>query len=116
MDIQAIIVGFEKAPDTKTRETLCNLRRRGYRLAANCACGACDVFFEKGENLRESYLNAAKTLGMPPDKCVVVESTCERLLAAKDGGMAAIGIGAAQNCIYADTSIRNFSELADIFA
>ncbi len=115
MDIQAIILGFEKAPDVKTRETLVSLRRKGYKLAANYACGACDLFFEKGDSLRDAYLQAVKTLGVPPEKCVVVESTCERLLAAKDSGMAAIGVGGAQNCIYADTSIRDFAELADIF-
>ena len=117
MDIQAIIVDFEKAPDAGTRETLCKLRRRGYKLAANCACGACDVFFESnGEDVRGSFLRAAELLRVPPQECAVVESVCERLISAKDGGMAAIGVGGAQNCIYADTSIRDFSELADIFA
>ncbi|MBQ9746435.1 MAG: hypothetical protein IJW21_06395 [Clostridia bacterium] len=114
MDIQAIILNFENAPDAKTRETLCTLRRRGYKLAANCACGACDVFFEGGG--RESLLAAAKALGVAPEECAAVESDCESLIAAKNCGMTAIGVENAQNCIYADICISDFSLLSDIFA
>ncbi|MBQ7290853.1 MAG: hypothetical protein IJW76_03895 [Clostridia bacterium] len=117
MDIRAIIFDFEKAPDAKTRETLCKLRRRGYKLAANCACGACDVVFESGEEgERTCFLRAAELLHVPPHTCAVVECACERLLAAKDSGMKTIGVLNAKNCIYADTCINDFSELTDIFA
>ncbi len=117
MDIQAIIFDFEEAPNAKTRETLCKLRRRGYRLAANRACEACDVIFESDrEDARGSFLRAAALLRVPPQTCAVVESVSERLVAAKDGGMTAIGVGGAQNCIYADTSVFDISELSDIFA
>lgn len=115
MDIQAIILDFEKAPDAKTREALCTLRRRGYRLAANCACGACDVLMKAGGG-RESLLAAARELGVAPSACAAVETSCEKLIAAKDCGMTAIGVQDAQNCIYADLCISDFSGLTDIFA
>ena len=116
MDIQAIIFDFASTPDENVRAVLCTLRRRGYRLAASYACGACDATFERGRCAsRETFLSAAKTLGVAPGECAVVESECERLSAAKDSGMTAIGIGKASACVYADICLGDFSELEDIF-
>ena len=116
MDIQAIIFNFAKAPDAQTRMLLCTLRKRGYRLAASYACGACDAVFEREKDARrEVLLSAAKKLGVAPSECAVVESECERLVSAKDSGMTAIGVGEAATCIYADICLGNIEELTDIF-
>lgn len=116
MDIQAIIFGFSKEPDLKMRNILCTLRRRGYRLAANYACGACDAVFERNERSgRDALLSVAKMLGVAPSECAVVESECERLISAKTSGMTAIGADEAATCIYADICLGNIEELTDIF-
>ena len=116
MDIQAIIFGFSKEPDAKMRDILCTLRRRGYRLATNYDCIACDVFFERNESAsRETLLSVARLLGVSPSECAVVESECERLIAAKTSGMTAIGAGEAATCVYADICLGNIGELTDIF-
>ena len=116
MDIQAIIFNFSKAPDAAEREILCALRRRGYRLAANFACGYCDASFEIEEGKgREALLAAAQALGVEPTECAVVESECDGLRTAKESGMTAIGIGKAALCVYADVCLRKLAELTDIF-
>jgi len=117
MDIQAIIFDFSKAPAGNEREVLCTLRKRGYKLASSFDSGACDVIFERKEHAsRETLLAVAKTLGVAPGECAVAESESDRLFAAKDSGMTAIGIGEAAACIYADICLGSFAELADIFA
>ena len=116
MDIQAIIFDFSKAPCEEAKNVLATLHKRGYRLAANFVCDACDATFERKENAsREALLSAAAMLGLAPGECAVVESECERLFAAKDSGMTAIGVGEASTCIYADICLGNISELTDIF-
>ena len=116
MDIHAIIFNFPKAPDADERIVMCTLRRRGYRLAANFASGACDVFFgSSGMSKREEYLEIACKLGVPYDECAVVEGACDDLNEAKNAGMTAIGVGDAVNCIYADTGISNIADLLNIF-
>ena len=116
VDIQAIIFNFPKTPDAGTRETLCTLRRRGYRLAANYEISVCDAFFPcRAEYKREDYLNTAKALGVLPGECAVVEGLCTSLNEIKNAGMTAIGMSEAMNCIYADTGISDISDLLDIF-
>ena len=117
MEIQAIIFSFEKAPDANMRKILCILRSRGYMLASNFACGACDVFVDIGNSTqREAYLKAAADMDVAPTACAVADGRgCDGINAAKECGMSTIGFGKAGSCIYADTCVNNFSELLDIF-
>ena len=95
------------------RETLRVLRARGYRLAVGSSSknaklvlgrtGLMDAFdaVSDGTNVTrakpdpEVFLKAAEFLGVPSSDCAVVEDAAAGIDAAKAGGFAAIGIGAA---------------------
>jgi beta-phosphoglucomutase len=78
-----------------------------------------DRFFDAavdGSEIRKSkpdpevFLLAAKKLGVPPGSCVVVEDAPAGILAAKAGGMAAVGIGSASSCALADWTAKSLQE------
>lgn len=52
----------------------------------------CGQEFQHGKPHPEIFLTAAKTLHVPPERCVVVEDAPSGVLAAKAGGMKCIGI------------------------
>ncbi len=123
MDIQAIIFSggavingakmrdFYSA-DENVKRTLWGLQQRGYKLAA-----IEESEFDKDiGSTADILLSTAKTLGVPPYECAVVEDAESGIDAAKSTGMTTIGIGKAQNYILADMCIRDISELLDIFA
>ena len=122
MDIQAIIFGRDAVSnnernkelfgiDENVKKTLFKLQQRGYKLAAIEPKGN-----EKNACEADVLLSTAKTLGVPPHECAVVEDATTGIDAAKSNGMTAIGIGKAKNYIFADMCIREISELLDIFA
>ncbi len=64
----------------------------------------------------EVFLTAAKGLGMQPEHCVVVEDAQAGILAAKNAGMKAIGIGQAESLQQADMVLPDTKYLSvDIF-
>lgn len=116
----------------EVRETLAELRSRGYKLAIGSSSknakfilqqvGLTDAFdaVSDGTNISRSkpdpevFLKAAQFLGAKPGKCWVVEDAYAGIDAAKDAGMKAIGIGDASGYEKADERIASFSELLSI--
>ncbi len=49
--------------------------------------------FPRGKPDPMIFLAAAEGLGLPPERCVVVEDALSGVQAAKAGGMAAVGVG-----------------------
>lgn len=116
MDIQAIIFGRDAVNNSfifekQAKETFFLLQKRGYKLAA-----VEHDDDQKALTEADILLGTAKTLGVPPHECAVVENAEVGIDAAKSNGMTAIGIGKAKNYILADMCIGEISELLDIFA
>ena len=117
---------------SEVRETLAEIRRRGYGIALGSSSKNAKFILEKvelkdafdaisdGNNITKSkpdpevFLKAAEYLGLPPKACMVVEDAEAGIEAAKKGGMYAAGIGEAAKSINADESLKTFSELVDI--
>lgn len=111
------------------RETLRILRTRGYRLAVGSSSrnaklvlgrtGLADAFdaVSDGTNITrakpdpEVFLKAAEFLGVEAADCAVVEDAAAGIDAAKAGGFAAIGIGAAARYGKTDRPIRALPDL-----
>lgn len=114
-------------------DTLRYLREKGYLLAIGSSSknagiildqtGIRDLFdaVSDGNNISKSkpnpevFIKAAQYLDLPLEKCAVVEDAEAGILAAKAGGMVAIGIGAAFGCEKADCYIKAFKELKTLF-
>lgn len=115
------------------RETLTELKRRGYRLAIGSSSkntkfilrqvGLTDFFdaVSDGTNISRSkpdpevFLKAAEFLGEAPEACAVIEDAVSGIDAAKAAGMWAVGLGDAAKYERADACIQAFSELLDLF-
>ncbi len=116
----------------EVRETLAELRNRGYKLAIGSSSknakfileqvGLTDAFdaISDGTNISRSkpdpevFLKAARFLGAEPEDCWVVEDAYAGIDAAKNAGMKAIGIGDASGYEKADERIERFGELLSI--
>ena len=131
---------YRKLLDTMTpadvsdevRDTLAELRRRGYRLAIGSSSKNAKYILEKvkltdafdaisdGTNITRSkpdpevFLKGAEFLGLKPEVCMVVEDAEAGIQAAKVGGMYAAGIGEASKSAQADVALQTFSELLRI--
>lgn len=70
--------------------------------------GAEDV--RKGKPDPEVFLTAARRLGVPPDRCVVVEDAEAGIDAAHRGGMASLGVGGGA-VGHANLVVRHLSDL-----
>ncbi len=131
---------YRKLLDTMTpadvsdevRDTLAELRRRGYRLAIGSSSKNAKYILEKvkltdafdaisdGTNITRSkpdpevFLKGAEFLGLKPEVCMVVEDAEAGIQAAKAGGMYAAGIGEASKSAQADVVLQTFSELLQI--
>lgn len=127
----------QMTPDSvapQVRQTLTELRRRGYRLAIGSSSkntrtilgntALLDAFdaTSDGTNITRSkpdpevFLKAATFLGLAPGQCAVVEDACAGIDAALSGGMLAIGIGDAANYGRTQRPIAAFEELLGLFA
>ena len=116
----------------ETRNTLIELKNRGYKLAIGSSSKNAKFILERvgltqyfdaisdGTNITKSkpdpevFLKAAKFLGEEASECVVVEDAYSGIDAAKSAGMEAIGIGDAYSYDRADYRISFFSELLEI--
>lgn len=117
---------------TEVRETLTELRNRGYKLAIGSSSKNAKFILEKvalteyfdaisdGTNITKSkpdpevFLKAAEFLGIQPEECIVVEDASAGIDAAKAGGMLAAGIGDAYSCEKTDCPIKSFADLLNI--
>ena len=117
----------------EVRETLAELRRRGYRLAIGSVSRNAGYILEKTgvmdafdaisdgncvQNAKpdpEVFLKAAEMLGVAPHHCAVVEDAVTGLEAAERGGMLPIGIGPAKDSTRAVYSIAKLGDLLSIF-
>lgn len=117
---------------TEVRETLTELRNRGYKLAIGSSSKNAKFILEKvalieyfdaisdGTNITRSkpdpevFLKAAEFLGIQPKECIVVEDASAGIDGAKAGGMKAVGIGDAHSYEKTDYPIKSFAELLNI--
>ena len=127
----------QMTPDSVTlqvRQTLAELRRRGYRLAIGSSSknaktilervGLLDAFdaISDGTGITRSkpdpevFLKAAEFLGVEPEQCAVVEDAYAGIDAARAAGMTAVGIGGAAACARADYRISALEELLALFS
>ena len=116
----------------EVRETLTELRKRGYRLAIGSSSKNAPLIMERtdltgyfdavsdGNNITRSkpdpevFLKAAEFLGVAPDDCFVVEDAKAGIEAGNAAGMATIAIGDAVSCGLAAYSVSSFREIMDI--
>ncbi|MBQ1292199.1 MAG: beta-phosphoglucomutase [Lachnospiraceae bacterium] len=116
----------------EVRDTLAELRRRGYKLAIGSSSKNAPFILEKveltdafdaisdGNNITHSkpdpevFLKGAQFLGVDPADCAVVEDAYAGIDAAKAGGMTGIGIGDAAGYEKSDYVIETFSDLLKI--
>ena len=117
----------------EVRETLSELKRRGYRLAIGSSSkntkyilaqtDLTDYFdaISDGTNITRSkpdpevFIKAAAMLNVEPGNCAVIEDAYAGIDAAKAAGMLAIGIGDAASYTRADIPLQSFSQLLDVF-
>ena len=116
----------------EVRETLAEIRRRGYGIALGSSSknakfilervGLTDAFdrISDGNNITKSkpdpevFVKAAEYLGERPEDCLVVEDAEAGIDAGIAGGMKTAAIGDAVNCGKADYTLQTFSDLLKI--
>ncbi|MDD6155627.1 MAG: beta-phosphoglucomutase [Lachnospiraceae bacterium] len=116
----------------EVRETMKELRMRGYKLALGSSSKNAKFILEKvalsdafdaisdGTNITKSkpdpevFLKAAEYLNLPAGECLVVEDAYAGIDAAKAGMMLAAGIGEAENYDKTDYPIHSFGDLLKI--
>ena len=115
------------------RETLTELKRRGYRLAIGSSSKYTKFILERvgltgffdavsdGTNISRSkpdpevFLKAAEYLGEEPVQCAVIEDAFAGIDAAKAAGMWAVVIGDTAKYEKADAPIQTFADLLNLF-
>lgn len=118
--------------EQEVRDTLSELRRRGYKLSLGSSSknakfilervGLLDAFdaISDGTNISKSkpdpevFLKGAEFLGVEPAECVVVEDAFAGIDAAKAGNMMAAGIGDARNYEKTDYRLDTIADLLRI--
>lgn len=116
----------------EVRDTLKELRRRGYKLSLGSSSKNAKFILEKidlmdvfdaisdGTNITKSkpdpevFLKASDFLQIEPAECLVVEDACAGIDAAKAGGMLAAGLGDAREYEKTDYPMETFSDLLRI--
>jgi beta-phosphoglucomutase len=113
------------------RDWLARLRDDGWRQAVASsspvhnigfilhACGIARLFdaiagyedVAHGKPAPDVFLLAAKRLGVPPARCVVVEDAAHGVESAHRAGMRAIGVGPRHGRLGADLSVRSLDQL-----
>ncbi|MCM1216045.1 MAG: beta-phosphoglucomutase [Lachnospiraceae bacterium] len=130
---RALLEGMTPADVAQeVRDTLKELRRRGYKLAIGSSSknarfilekvGLLDAFdaISDGTNIARSkpdpevFLKGAAFLGVEPEECVVVEDAFAGIDAAKAGHMMAAGIGDARDYEKTDHRLDTFADLLGI--
>lgn len=122
----------EKDLSDEVRDTLHELRNRGYRLAIGSSSkntptilrqiGLEDFFdaVSDGNNISRSkpdpevFLKAAEYLGEAPTDCLVVEDADAGIEAAASGGFASAGLGDAAVNVKTTYGMERFSDLLKI--
>ena len=118
----------------EVKDTLNELRRRGYRLAIGSSSKNTKFILERiglagffdaiadGTDITHSkpnpevFLCAASKLGAEPSRCAVVEDAKAGIEAAKAGGMTALALfGDAKGCGLEDYDLKGFSDLLNLF-
>lgn len=117
----------------EVRDTLAELRRRGYKLSIGSSSKNAKFILERielldafdaisdGTNITRSkpdpevFLKGAEFLRLKPEECAVVEDAYAGIDAAKDGGMIGVAIGDATSYDRADYKLETFSDLLKIF-
>lgn len=113
----------------EVRNTLAELRARGYKIALGSSSKNAKFILERveltdafdaisdGTNITRSkpdpevFLKAAEFLGENPADCLVVEDAEAGIDAGIAGGMKTAAIGDAANCGKADETLKTFSDL-----
>lgn len=113
----------------EVRNTLRELRQRGYQLAIGSSSKNAGLILEKvnlleyfdaisdGNNILKSkpdpevFLKGAEYIGLLPEECAVIEDASAGIDAAKAGNMLAIAIGDATNNVKADMRLLSFRDL-----
>lgn len=128
------LLGNMKPQDvsSEVRDTLFELRKRGFKLAIGSSSKNTKFILEKtdlmdcfdavsdGTNITRSkpdpevFIKAAEFLNVIPCECYVVEDAYSGIDAAKAGGMVAIGIGEASGYAKTDYPIKCFKDILDI--
>ena len=117
----------------EVRNTLSELRKRGYLLAIGSSSKNTKFILERiglggffdavadGTDITHSkphpevFLKAAERLGLFPQNCLVVEDALAGIRAAKAGGMGAAALhGDAENCGLEDYDLKRFQDLLDV--
>lgn len=116
----------------EVRETLRELRNRGYKLAIGSSSKNTPFILERvglngffdavsdGNNITHSkpdpevFLKAAEFIEEQPEHCIVVEDAYAGVDAAKAGGMRAVAIGDAASYEKADYVLHSFRDLLNI--
>lgn len=131
---RALLANMNPADLTdEVRDTLAELRRRGYLLAIGSSSkntkfilgqiGLADFFdaISDGTDITRSkpdpevFQIAAQKLGVEPALCAVVEDAKAGIQAAKAAGMTALALhGDAENCGLEDHDLKSFSSLLEI--
>lgn len=117
----------------EVRDTLAELRRRGYRLAVGSSSKNAKTILERtaltdafdaisdGTNISRSkpdpevFLKAAEYLGITPERCAVIEDAEAGIDAANAGGMLSLGIGEASSYEKTNCPIRSVPDLLKLF-
>ena len=117
----------------EVRNTLNELRRRGYKLAIGSSSRNAKLILKRiglehffdaiadGTDITRSkpdpevFLVAASKLGMAPEDCVVVEDAKAGIEAARTGGMTALALfGDARSCGLENYDLSSFQDLLNI--
>jgi beta-phosphoglucomutase len=61
----------------------------------------------------EPFLTAAARIGVPPDRCIVVEDAAPGLEGARRAGMRTIAVGPGAGLLHADVAVRSLDDLPD---
>lgn len=120
--------------DDEVRDTLRELRRRGYRLAIGSSSKNARFILQQTEMTEyfdkiadgtditnskpdpEVFLKAAQFVETAPENCAVVEDAFAGIEAAVGGGMLPVAIGSAVDSPLAVHKLNTFSDLLKLFA
>lgn len=116
----------------EVKETLENLKNKGYKLAIGSSSKNAEFILEKiglegffdvvvsGNHILNSkpdpevFLKAAKLMGIEPEHCLVVEDAVAGIQAAINANMDCVEIGDTPQAEFATYQINNFKELLNV--